>query len=872
MKKLSARFLSLMIAFVLALACVPHISIPAEASTGNKSSADAVAWANSQLGVALDYDGIYGAQCVDLIKYYYVYLGNSATTGNGKDYATNSLPNGWTRIQNYSGFVPRPGDVAVWTTGGEGYGHVAIITAGDANSMTVVEQNAYGKMFCTTRSGVATSGIWGVIRPDFIDEISIDLGASFYANIIHTGSGKYVTNDQDNIAISSESGGANQIWHFEKQSDGSYSILSTLDNRCMDVYDRGTTNGTNVITYPYAGTPNQLWYITGSSQNYVLRSKCNNLVMDVNGNNSEDGTNVQMYEFNSSGAQYFEIKILEDYTTAPTVTFNANGGSCSTSDMVVSYGSAYGTLPTPTRTGYSFDGWFTEAEGGAEVTSNTTVTVAANHTLYAHWTVNTYTVTFKNWDGTTLKTETLRQGEAATAPNVPQRPGYAFIGWDNSFENITADTVVNALFEKAEESFFEFNEDAKLINIGINESSECITLGNGGMSLYSISALFKDTDLSFVKASGTVQTYGYVGTGTVITSTKNSESKSFTVIVKGDVNGDGLVTTADYIVVISAIKGDTYLDGAFFSAANVATPDVDRLTSTDYINIKSYLSGNTTSFQTVISRFVRFDANGGAVDVESKLITQNSTFGKLPVPAREGFTFLGWFKEDGTEVTEATVFTESNDIILKARWQSGWVLASEVPANGNVSDRKWTYDLITKTTSDSAIAPDGYTEYQDPTWVWGEYSDWSSWSGTSVTASDSRQVETKTITDQEGYTNYRYWIYRSADHQHFGTYGYNGACYNYEEITLTYQLSLVDSANGLYGYYNKGCSHSWCNTWFFGEATAVPAVTHNEYRYRDRSKLYTYYYQMVEAKESATEITASDSVANVQEWVQYVVE
>ena len=571
-------------------------------------------------------------------------------------------------------------------------------------------------------------------------------------------------------------------------------------------------------------------------------------------------------------SQHFEINILENYTETPTVTLDINGGDCNIDAMAVTVGSAYGTLPTPTRTGYSFDGWFTEAEGGTEVTSDTTVTIAADHTLYAHWSVNTYTVTFKNWDGTVLKTETVNYGEAATAPTVPERYGYTFIGWDNSFDSVTSNIEINALFEKTVESFFEFNDDAELTDIGINEADGSISFGNGCMNVYSIKALFKDTELSFVKSSGDAQTSGNVGTGTVITSTKNGISKSFTVVVMGDVTGDGRITAADYNKIISGVKGSTSLDGAFFAAANVASPSVDRLTAADYAMIKSYIAGKTPDFETTISRYVYFNANGGEVDTDSKFLKQNSTLGELPVPTRDGFTFLGWFTEDGTELTKDTVFTATNDLTLRAHWQSGWVKTTDMPANSSVADKKWTYDALTKISSDSATAPEGYTEYQEPTWVWGEYGDWTDWSTESVTASDSRQVETQTITDKEGYTNYRYWIYRSADHKTFGTYGYNGVCYEYHEINLNYQLSLVDSENGLYGYYGTGCSHSWCNTWFFGEATQIPAETHTEYRYRDRSEVYTYYYQMAEAMESKVEIAPSDTVANVVEWVKYVVE
>lgn len=60
----------------------------------------------------------------------------------------------------------------------------------------------------------------------------------------------------------------------------------------------------------------------------------------------------------------------------------------------------------------------------------------------------TFTVTFKDWDGSTLKTQTVSSGASATAPADPVRDGYTFTGWDKSFDAITADTVVTATYVK----------------------------------------------------------------------------------------------------------------------------------------------------------------------------------------------------------------------------------------------------------------------------------------------------------------------------------------------------------------------------------------------------------------------------------------
>lgn len=58
-----------------------------------------------------------------------------------------------------------------------------------------------------------------------------------------------------------------------------------------------------------------------------------------------------------------------------------------------------------------------------------------------------YTVTFKDWNGTTLKTMDVEKGKDATPPSNPSRSGYKFIGWDKSYANITANTTVTAQYQ-----------------------------------------------------------------------------------------------------------------------------------------------------------------------------------------------------------------------------------------------------------------------------------------------------------------------------------------------------------------------------------------------------------------------------------------
>ena len=155
------RVLSLLLVLLMVVSLVPMSAL---AATNGHTANEAIGWVQSQVGKALDYDGVYGAQCVDLIKYYYDYLGcASYARGNGSDYATNALPSGWTRLK---GAQPRLGDILVYTGGYNNYGHVAIYES----DYVSYHQNFNGKQYvvrATCKYNALNNPYWGVIRPDF---------------------------------------------------------------------------------------------------------------------------------------------------------------------------------------------------------------------------------------------------------------------------------------------------------------------------------------------------------------------------------------------------------------------------------------------------------------------------------------------------------------------------------------------------------------------------------------------------------------------------------------------------------------------------------------------------------------------------------
>jgi len=101
------------------------------------------------------------------------------------------------------------------------------------------------------------------------------------------------------------------------------------------------------------------------------------------------------------------------------VTFKNHGadGGDTTASQTVTYNSKYGILPVPTRTGYTFKGWYTEAEGkGTEVNAGTIVTTASAHTLHAYWKDETPPDKPVLQDGVTLPKPEVWTNDQTTIP------------------------------------------------------------------------------------------------------------------------------------------------------------------------------------------------------------------------------------------------------------------------------------------------------------------------------------------------------------------------------------------------------------------------------------------------------------------------
>lgn len=233
--------------------------------------------------------------------------------------------------------------------------------------------------------------------------------------------------------------------------------------------DVSAANKTTVF-YPYKTSGNTIKTTIGGSDantNIVQKTMDDATTVSLSATKSFDFVNTT--RSTKDITKYFGVWIAGNFgskyynqaaatcTVTPAsylVTFDSNGGRVSQASTAVTIGKKYGPLPTPTRTGYSFDGWYTKEIGGTKVTETTYVGTNPPATLYAHWTAKKYLVTLNANGGKIDTTSGQVSTKSYTATygskyNFLPRPirtgGYNFDGWYTDQTNgtkVESDTTV----------------------------------------------------------------------------------------------------------------------------------------------------------------------------------------------------------------------------------------------------------------------------------------------------------------------------------------------------------------------------------------------------------------------------------------------
>ncbi|MBO5102708.1 MAG: InlB B-repeat-containing protein, partial [Clostridia bacterium] len=190
--------------------------------------------------------------------------------------------------------------------------------------------------------------------------------------------------------------------------------------------------GFETVSFLHSGvTASYCWLRSGNSI-----SDSGVVIVSYSGSSSSSGGGPSTHGVRP--AAHLSLSSIASFASK-TVTFNLNGGSECVS-MEIENGDTYVTLPTPTKTGYTFAGWYKSSDLSGNAVSTSDI-VTEDHTLYAKWTPNTYYIEYNGNNATSgnmsVSTHTYDTAKALTT-NTYTRTGYSFLGWSTSSTATTA--------------------------------------------------------------------------------------------------------------------------------------------------------------------------------------------------------------------------------------------------------------------------------------------------------------------------------------------------------------------------------------------------------------------------------------------------
>ncbi|MDE7263402.1 MAG: InlB B-repeat-containing protein [Anaeroplasmataceae bacterium] len=426
-----------------------------------------------------------------------------------------------------------------------------------------------------------------------------------------------------------------------------------------------------------------------------------------------------IYEFD-----FVNTEITKDITlyakwversTDPTkvkVLFNSKGGSLVPDLTDVEIGSKISKPADPVREGYTFVGWFKDEDGPLTGKFNFEEEVITEGiTLFARWDINMYTITFDSNNGSSVESQSVGYKHKAQRPVSPTREGYIFAGWftESSFihefdfvnteitnsitlyakwvERSTDPTKVKVLFNSKGGSLVP---DLTDVEIGSKISKPTDPVREG----YTFLGWFKDEDGPLTGKFNFEEEVITEG----ITLYARWEINIYTVTFNSN-NGSSVESQKvqyDHVASrpVSPTREGYIFAGWFTEAAGIHEFDFVNTKITGNITLYAKWTPNSSTSDVFT---VTFNSKDGSYVPAIENILPGSKIQRPTDPIREGYRFLGWFKDENGPLRDEFNFDEeviTENIILYARWEvseykvtfSGTTLAPQiVPVGGKIT-------------------------------------------------------------------------------------------------------------------------------------------------------------------------------------------
>ncbi|MGR6541907.1 InlB B-repeat-containing protein [Paenibacillus tundrae] len=389
-----------------------------------------------------------------------------------------------------------------------------------------------------------------------------------------------------------------------------------------------------------------------------------------------------------------------------TVSFNSSGGAA-VADVAVNHGSTLSEPTAPTRTGYSFTGWYTDASR-TELFNFSSTEITGNTQLYAGWSIDQYAVSFNSGGGTEVGSVLVDYGSTVSAPAAPTRTGYTFTSWYR---------------DAAQTQLFDFASTAITANTqlyaGWNINQYTVSFDSNGGTAVADRQINYGTLMSEPTAP-TLTGYTFGGWYTDEAHTQRFDFANMPVTVDTQLYASW--TLQSYTVTFDVYQGDhANMPDQTIEYGTLITRPEDPV-RTGYRFTNWYVDEAHTQpfdFQTIITDSVTlyagwstnqyvasFESNGGTL-VSEQLLDYGNPVQEPQQPSRLGYTFTGWYSDASLQQRFDFATSSIRDHVqLYAGWERIFYTVSfDTTGGSNIPDMSIGYGdqitLMNEPTSDT---------------------------------------------------------------------------------------------------------------------------------------------------------------------------
>ena len=350
-----------------------------------------------------------------------------------------------------------------------------------------------------------------------------------------------------------------------------------------------------------------------------------------------------------------------------TLTYDLDGGEWE-NDTTYTYPKKYKeeveVKADPTKEGYTFAGWTSDE---VKVVNGKFTMPAKNVTLKAQWNINKYTVTWKNDDGSVLRTD--KNVEYGTMPNYGANPTkaadaqytYTFKGWTPEVSKVTGNAVYTAVYEKTTNKYTVTwkNDDGSVLRT--DKNVEYGTMPNYGANPTKAA----DAQYTYTFKGWTPEVSKVTGNA-VYTAVYEKTTNKYTVTWKND---DGSVLRTDKNVEYGTMPNygsnpTKAADAQYTYTFKGWTPEVKTVTGDATYKATYTKEANTYT--------LTYDLDGGEWENDTTYTYPKKYNEEVEVkadPTKEGYTFVGWMSAE-VEVVNGKFTMPAKDVTLKAKWEA----------------------------------------------------------------------------------------------------------------------------------------------------------------------------------------------------------